>query len=102
MGRHKERDIQASDVATTYTMIEVERVFSEMVKSIRCPNCDLEYTDYALEWGNVWCEGRRDRMREEGLQEHDGPYKLRCELCGHRSWLNYFARSVSSAEEQDA
>jgi hypothetical protein len=83
------------------TRAEVEASFREMVKSLRCPSCDLEFTDFALIWGDAWLEGRHDLMVEDGGQERDGPYKLKCELCGHRSWLNYFARSVSSAERPD-
>lgn len=83
------------------TRAEVEASFREMVKSLRCPNCDLEFTDFALTWGDAWLEGRHDLMAEDGGQERDGPYKLKCELCGHRAWLNYFAPSVSIAERPD-
>jgi hypothetical protein len=84
------------------TRAEVEASFRAMVKSLHCPNCDLEFTDFALTWSDAWLEGRHDLIAEDGGQERDGPYKLKCELCGHRSWLNYFARSVSSAERPDA
>lgn len=69
-----------------------------MVKSLVCPHCELEFTDFAVDWGDAWVEGRLDLMDEIGRQERDGPYKLKCELCGKRSWLNYFAKTVKSAE----
>lgn len=78
---------------------DVDEAFREMVKELQCPGCELEFTDFAVEWGWAWCEGRRDLMTEEGWQERDGPFKLKCELCGHRSWLNYFSKSVKSAEK---
>ena len=78
---------------------DVEIAFREMVKALHCPHCDLEFTDQAVEWGWAWCEGRRDLMHEQGQDERDGPFKLKCELCGHRSWLNYFSKSVTSAEK---
>lgn len=77
---------------------EVANAFRTMVKSLTCPHCELEFTDYAVDWGDAWVEGRLDLMAEEGWQERDGPYKLKCELCGKRSWLNYFAKTVTSAE----
>lgn len=86
------------------TLAEVDASFRAMVKSLRCPSCELEFTDFALTWGEAWCEGRRDMEFEQGALEcsRDGPYKLKCELCGHRSWLDYFAGSVCSAERPDA
>lgn len=78
---------------------EVERAFNALVKSLRCPHCDVEFSDYAVDWGWAWCEGRQDRLREEGLEERDGPFKLRCELCGLRSWLDYFRDTVTKAED---
>lgn len=77
---------------------EIEQAFCDMVKSLQCPGCELEFTEYAVDWGFAWCEGRRDLMDEHGWQERDGPFKLKCELCGHRSWLNYFSKSITSAE----
>lgn len=77
---------------------ELQDPFRDMIKSIACPHCELEFTDFAADWGDAWCEGRRDLMDEHGWQERDGPYKLKCELCGKRSWLNYFNKSVKSAE----
>lgn len=77
---------------------EIENSFRNMIKALHCPECDLEFTDFAVDWGYAWREGRMDLMDEQGWQERDGPFKLKCELCGHRSWLNYFAKSVASAE----
>lgn len=80
------------------TRSEIDQAFRDMVTSLCCPACELEYTEFAVEWGRAWYEGRKDLMDEQGWQERDGPFKLKCELCGHRSWLNYFAKSVTSAE----
>ena len=77
---------------------EIKRAFRSTIKAIPCPGCGLTYTDAAVDWGDAWREGRRDLMDEQGWDERDGPYKLKCELCGHRAWLNIFARSVRSAE----
>jgi len=77
---------------------DVHAEWRAMVKSLRCPGCDLEFTDFAVDWGDAWMEGRIDLMNEQDWQERDGPYKLKCELCGHRSWLDYFNSSVRSAE----
>ncbi|MFO0959987.1 MAG: hypothetical protein U0800_21560 [Isosphaeraceae bacterium] len=80
------------------TRADVEQAFRSMVKSLRCPGCNAEYTDDAIDWGDIWLEGRFDLLRETGKVERDGPAKLRCEACGHRAWLNSFEGSVRSAE----
>ena len=77
---------------------EVKKAFRSLVKSLRCPSCEIEFTDWAVDWGDAWAEGRRDRMRETGNDERDSPYKVKCELCGHRSWIDYFRRAARSAE----
>lgn len=98
MGQRDEQKFRPSGLAASGA--EVERAFREMVKSLACPGCGVEFTDHAVEWGDAWLEGRIDLLREEGWQERDGPYKLKCELCGHRSWLDYFERSVRSSDGQ--
>lgn len=80
---------------------QIRQAFRERIKTLHCPYCDVAYSDPALDWAEAWQEGRRDLMIENGWQERDGPYKLRCELCGHRAWLNYFAWSVRSVEGQE-
>ena len=77
---------------------QIHHLFRERVKGLHCPQCDVTFSDYALDWAEAWQEGRHDLMAEHGWQERDGPYKLKCELCGQRSWLNYFTWSVSRAE----
>jgi transcription elongation factor Elf1 len=77
---------------------EQRQAFRDRVKTLRCPHCDVEFSDAALDWAEAWLEGRSDLMQEDGWQERDGPYKLCCELCGQRSWLNYFAWTVECAE----
>lgn len=78
---------------------EVDQAFRSMVKSLRCAYCQVEFTDWAIDWGHAWCEGRLDRLREEGVEERDGPFKVKCELCGHRSWVDYFGRRVRGAAD---
>jgi hypothetical protein len=80
---------------------QLQQDFRERVKLLHCPVCDLAFTDAALDWAEAWLEGRLDLMRENNWQERDGPYKLRCELCGQRSWLNYFSWSVRSAPDHN-
>jgi hypothetical protein len=82
------------------TREEMDQEFREMVKSIRCPVCDLHFTDFAAEWGLAWMEGRRDRQREEQRllePERDGPQKLKCELCLLKFWLSPFGPSATVA-----
>ena len=81
---------------------EVEKAFREMVTSLKCPTCHEGFTDFAVTWGDAWLEGRTDLLREEDRQERDGPFKLKCELCGSRSWLNYFAGTVTSEVPQSS
>ena len=78
---------------------EVELAFREMVKTLRCPACERAFTDFAVDWGDAWREGRRDLLRDQGHHdgERDVPFKLKCELCGQKSWLNYVGRSVRRA-----
>jgi hypothetical protein len=77
---------------------EIHQAFRARVKTLVCPMCDVAYSDAALDWAEAWQEGRRDLMQENGWQERDGPYKLCCELCGHRVWLDYFGWTVRSVE----
>nr|CAA9264449.1 hypothetical protein AVDCRST_MAG63-2604 [uncultured Armatimonadetes bacterium] len=79
-----------------------EESFRRMIRSLDCPFCGLGYTDHAVDWGWAWSEGRADALREQGRDERDGPFKLKCELCGKRAWLNYFAKTVTSAESDSA
>lgn len=80
---------------------EQREAFRAAIKQLRCPFCEVEYSDAALDWADAWLEGRFDMMAEHGWTERDGPYKLRCELCGHRAWLNYFSWTVTSVEGQE-
>jgi len=81
------------------TADDVKRAFRDMVKAIQCPSCGLEFTDAAVDWGEAWSEGRRDSLVEVGMQERDGPYKVKCELCGTRSLINYFSRTAKVATQ---
>jgi hypothetical protein len=62
--------------------------------------CGLNFTDAAIEWGDTWREGYVDRTLEEGSGIRDGPFKLKCELCGRRSMYHIFGRSVTLIAEQ--
>ena len=77
---------------------DADREFREMVKALGCPSCQAKFTDHAVDWGDAWCEGRWDLLRESGKSERDGPFKLKCESCGRKSWFNVFKSSVASAE----
>lgn len=79
------------------TAAEIEMAFRNTVKAKKCPHCEMEFTDFSIEWGDAWQEGRDDLMKESGLQERDGPCKLKCELCGGKSWFNYFNGIVTPA-----
>ncbi len=94
--RYQER--RTDRVRSVISRSEIEQSFRDMVKSICCPECELEFTDYAVNWAEAWREGRFDLMEEHGWQERDGPVKLKCECCGHRFWLNYFTKTVTNVE----
>lgn len=82
------------------TAEEVFAAFRAMVIGISCPHCAEPFTDAAVDWGDAWCEGRRDTLAECDTQERDGPYKVKCELCGERSWINYFAETASKTRSK--
>jgi hypothetical protein len=82
------------------TAAEVQAAFAAAIKACICPACGLEFTDAAVEWGNAWREGYVDRIREDGSDIRDGPFKLKCEMCGRRSMYNIFGSTVSLLPEQ--
>jgi len=59
--------------------------FRDRIKTLSCPHCATEYTDFAIDWSEAWLEGRHDAMRDFGTTERDGPVKLKCELCGGKA-----------------
>jgi hypothetical protein len=83
------------------TAEEIHAAFRARAKSLRCPNCTLEFTDSAVDWGLAWLEGRRDLMIEWNRDGRDGPFKMKCELCGHTAWSNAFLSEVTRAEPPD-
>jgi hypothetical protein len=83
------------------TAAEVEAAFREMVKRIPCPHCSEVFTDAAVDWTVAWCEGRRDTMAEFNTHERDGPCKVKCDICGERSWINYFDETASTTRRRD-
>ena len=78
---------------------DVSASFRAMLQSLECPNCKTNFTEWSCDWADAWHEGRRDLMRENGEQERDGPCKIKCELCGERSWVNYFSETVKLVSE---
>jgi hypothetical protein len=66
------------------------------VNTLRCPACNQLYTDEATDWGYAWQEGRHDALCEEGIQERDGPFKVKCK-CGQRAWIDYFGTALPNA-----
>lgn len=72
-----------------------EKAFLAKFTALACPDCGENYTDGALEWGRAWVEGRLDLWEELGKAERDGPFKIKCEWCDQRAYLNYFAWKVS-------
>jgi len=79
---------------------EVERIFCEAICRHACPSCDRLFTEAAVAWGNAWREGYDDRVREEGQDLRDGPFKLSCASCGARAWYNVFANRVRAVGER--
>jgi len=69
---------------------EIRHAFNEKLKTLACPHCATEYTDYSVEWTQAWLQGRRDAMHDLGTTERDGPVKLKCELCGGQALTNAF------------
>jgi ribosomal protein S27E len=79
---------------------EVEAAFRKLVLECQCPNCGARFTEYAYQWGQAWSEGRHDLLQEQRSTERDSPYKVKCESCGQRAYVDYFKRhAVSSGEE---
>lgn len=68
----------------------IRKAFADKLKTLKCPYCELAYTDYAVDWSEAWMEGRRDTLRDVGMNERDGPAKLKCELCGQLAMTNAF------------
>lgn len=69
---------------------EIRHAFNEKLKTLACPHCATEYTDYSAEWTQAWLQGRRDAMHDLGTTERDGPVKLKCELCAGQALTNAF------------
>lgn len=79
-----------------------DREFRAEVKQLSCPGCGEAFTDAAVDWSDIWWEGRCDLLKERGWTARDGMYKLRCERCGHRSWLQPFTMAVTSCKDNPA
>lgn len=77
---------------------EVFASFSALIQSIECPACGQTFTETAVTWGEAWSAGRREALQELGLEERDGPYKVKCEYCGADAFINYFSRQAELAK----
>lgn len=88
-----------SNMQPSVTAFQIHAAFRRAIKTLHCLECGMEFTDYAYDWGDAWHEGRIDLMKELGSIERDGPFKVRCELCGQRHWYNYFSRTVTRADK---
>ena len=78
------------------TAAEVMAAFAAAIKACTCPACGCEFTDAAVEWCNAWREGYDDRILEaDGVKIRDGPFKLKCEMCGRRSMYGLFTQAVT-------
>lgn len=91
-------EVKASRLSATAE--EVFAAFRTMIRRIPCPYCGEPFTDAAVNWGEAWLEGRSDTMFECDRQERDGPYKVKCELCDERSWIDYFAATASKTRNE--
>lgn len=96
------REHRTQDVKLIAPRAEVEASFRSMVLKIKCPHCDEPFTEGAVDWGNAWLEGRMDAMRALDAMERDGPYKVKCEWCDQRSFINYFTATASKADENNS
>ena len=93
------KDKLESDMQPSVTADQVHAAFHQAIKTLHCLECGMKFTDYACDWGDAWLEGRIDLLKEDGKTERDGPFKVRCELCGQRHWYNYFSRTVVRADK---
>lgn len=100
MSRKKKPPMPIRSSGLSATRAEVEAAFRAAVTSCVCPACGLEFTDAAVEWGMAWSEGYTDCIRDRGSDIRDGPFKLKCEMCGRRSMYNIFAKAVTLLPEK--
>jgi hypothetical protein len=99
MSRKKQSSSPLKFSGISASVAEVHSAFALAIKACTCPACGLEFTDAAVEWGNAWYEGYVDRIREDGHDIRDGPFKLKCEMCGRRSMYNVFGGTVTLIPE---
>jgi hypothetical protein len=92
------REHKTDDARIVTSRADVQAAFRSNILKINCPHCGEPFTDGAVEWVDAWHEGRMDVMRELDTQERDGPYKIKCEWCNQRSFIDYFAANASKAE----
>lgn len=69
---------------------EIRQAFHDQIRTLACPHCETNFTDFAVEWCEAWLDGRREAMRDLGREERDGPVKLKCELCGGAALTDVF------------
>jgi hypothetical protein len=95
MSRKKPRLPPLKSSGLSASRAEVEAAFAAAIKACTCPACGAEFTDVAVQWGHAWREGYVDRIRQEGRDIRDGPFKLKCERCGRKSLFHIFGRTVT-------
>ena len=100
MSRENEPDPPGSPGGLRATAADVEAAFRDAIRAHPCPACGAPFTDYAVYWGNAWREGYLDCLYDQGWMMRDGPFKIKCEACGRRSWYKLFADRVELAEER--
>lgn len=99
MGSRKNKRPELKFNEISVSREEIEKSFHEMVKSLKCGSCKYNFTDFSIEWGEAWREGRVEALRECDVVERDGPYKVKCENCGKRSLICYFSKTAELVEE---
>lgn len=58
-----------------------EQDLLDLLIRLRCPCCELNYTEFAMLWGLAYVQGRIDVLEELGTSERNDTMKIMCELC---------------------
>lgn len=73
---------------------QYEEDLLNLITSLSCPECGLNYTEFAMLWSQAYVLGRLDILEEMGLAERRDCLKLMCELCHTIGELNLLSREV--------
>lgn len=71
-----------------YSRDEAEDDLSNLILSLICPHCQLEFTEGAAHWALGYLQGRIDTLDELSRSERSSVCRLRCEMCRQVSELN--------------